>query len=411
MEKFLSFSQDPLRPINLKDATKWAPTGDGRSFKLINPDMEKDRQFASAQIKVTAPYTPNEKLFIAGIANANIVDRVQERIDPRGLDLQNYLKNRQLLAHHSYYHPIGQVEELEVQDDGVYFRGWIGDPSKGELTEMQKEIRSLVSQGILRTVSVGFIPKKIRAPLFDDNGQLQEPTVIESWELLELSIVAIPCNQDSLFSIRDYTKGMHSAKLDTEQTSDVSLKDSLAELKNELAQQTMVVQTLVFNKSVFTKDQACKWATDQEFKADTVTEDDESYGLRQCDPSLFEENSFNTVEITKGVQAVIGKPIKKETAAAAPADQAPPADAGSSQSDNELLMLARGTNAACVKIAEMCDSMMKLMQQDSSEDQSEDATPPADAAPAKLFEKITSIEKTVSKLAEIVKVLAEKTIK
>jgi HK97 family phage prohead protease len=230
--KFIGFKQDPLRPINLSDKKKWRKAKDG-TYKLISPDVEKDKQFFSAEVTTKALDKPNEKLWIYGIANANIVDRMQERLDPQGLDILDYMKNRQLLAHHSYYHPIGQVEELEINEGGVHFSAWIGDPARAELTDMQKEIRSLVSQGILRTVSVGFIPKKVRAPLFDDNGAMKEPAVIESWELLELSVVAVPCNQDSVFEMRS-SKTSDTINTNSQQDTDDNAADALDDsLTNE----------------------------------------------------------------------------------------------------------------------------------------------------------------------------------
>jgi HK97 family phage prohead protease len=215
--KSLSFKFGPKQGFDFTDRAKWE-SEDGKSYKLLNPDFKKDKLYASAEITTAVKAErADEKLWVMGVANANIVDRMQERLDPRGLDITDYVKNRQLLAHHSYYHPIGQVEELDVREDGVHFRAWIGDPARAELTEMQKEIRSLVAQGILKTVSVGFIPRKVRAPLFNNDGTIAEPCVIESWELLELSVVAVPCNQDSVFQVRD-AESLVDSKLKASQT-------------------------------------------------------------------------------------------------------------------------------------------------------------------------------------------------
>jgi hypothetical protein len=415
MKKFIGFSFNPLRPLNLDDRSKWTREGDTRTYKLISPDLEKDRQFATAHFEVknvvakpgVKGYDPSQKLYIAGVANANIVDRVQERLDPVGLDIQNYLKNRQLLAHHSYYHPVGQVEDLMVQEDGVHFTAWIGDPAKGELTDMQREIRSLAAQGILRTVSVGFIPKKIKAPLFGENGELQEPAVIEQWELLELSIVAVPCNQDSVFEVRDFSNGISNAKVITDTTNDESLNNFLIDLKNTLAQDSTEVQTLIFSKSDFTKDEVLAWAKDHKLGADKIDETEDSYRVRQKDPNDFEPDSFRTIDITKGVKAVIGKPKAKD--AAAPAD-APAAEPG----ENEELMLLRSVGDMCKKIYDMCDAMSQKMDAKPAADAPAADAPAADApaadAPAKALEgRVNSIEKGLDRLTQAVKMLVEKT--
>jgi HK97 family phage prohead protease len=233
--KFLNFRQDANNPFrfDFKNEKRWRQEEGGRSFKLHSPDFEKDRLFATAEIKaVELGQSPKDsRIVIEGIANANIVDRMEERLDPRGLDFQSYLKNSVLLAHHSYYHPIGQVESLDIQDDGVHFRAWVGDASKGELTDMQREIRSLVSQGVLRTVSVGFIPKKVRAPLYDENGEMEEPTVIEEWELLELSVVSVPANQNSVFAVSAKT---HETLATSEVSSIILPNESISEFLKRL---------------------------------------------------------------------------------------------------------------------------------------------------------------------------------
>jgi hypothetical protein len=146
----------------------------------------------------------DEPLWVAGIANANIVDRVEERLDPAGCVLVNYLNNPVFLANHRYMceAAIGRVPVLEIKETGLHFEAWIGDPKKAPLTDVQRTVRSLVAQGILCTVSIGFIPLDIREPLFTEAGELAEPLTITRWELLEISVVPVPCNQGSLFALK-----------------------------------------------------------------------------------------------------------------------------------------------------------------------------------------------------------------
>jgi HK97 family phage prohead protease len=319
--KFIGFKWNSLQGLQLKNENKWKK--EGVYYKLLNPDPEKDRQILHVNFKKMGSLDPSLPLGISGVANANIVDRMQERLDPRGLITEDYMKNPQLLAHHSYYHPIGQVDVIDVQDDGVHFSAWIGNPAKGPLTEMQKEIRSLVAQGILKTVSVGFIPHKIKEPVWNEAGDMTEGPVIEQWELLELSIVSVPANQDSIFEIRDCAGIIESAKVDENaQESPISLNDnqesgmkkktSFEQFLDAIAEQSMIVQSLIFSKEVFkTADSAKKWATDHGFNADKVDDTEDSFRLRQREPSEFDESTFRTIDITEGVKAVAGK-IKTE---------------------------------------------------------------------------------------------------
>ena len=55
-------------------------------------------------------------------------------------------------------------------------------------------------------VSIGFIPQKIQAPTFNDEGAMIDPAVILQWELLELSVVAVPANPDATFEMKQYVE-------------------------------------------------------------------------------------------------------------------------------------------------------------------------------------------------------------
>lgn len=145
----------------------------------------------------------DEKLYIKGIANAAEIDRTNEILIPAGLVSGPFNKNPVLLLGHNHDKPVGQVVRLQPEVDGVHFEAWIGDPKAAPLTDDQLKARSLVAQRIFRAVSVGFIPLKIRMPAYNDMGELVDPAKIEEWEILELSLVAVPCNAGSLFEVRD----------------------------------------------------------------------------------------------------------------------------------------------------------------------------------------------------------------
>jgi len=153
-------------------------------------------------------YDPKRRLIIGGMANANIVDRMDERVDPRGGNFENFMKNPVLLADHMYWSSavIGAVEELSPEDTGTGFAAVVGDPTKGPLTTTQEEVRSLIAQQFIKTVSIGFIPHKIQAPTFNDKGDMVDPAVILEWELLELSVVAVPANPDATFEMKQFVE-------------------------------------------------------------------------------------------------------------------------------------------------------------------------------------------------------------
>lgn len=400
MKKSLSFAPgfSSTKYFDFKAKDRWTKLQDG-SYSLASPDLEKDRLFAFGEIKVVEEQRAikeGKKLYIAGVANANIIDRMSERLDPVGIELEYYSKNSQLLAHHSYYHPIGQVEDITPEEDGIKFRAWIGDPEKAELTPMQKEIRSLVSQGILRTVSVGFIPKKIRAPLFDDQGNMTEPMVIEKWELLELSVVAVPCNQDSTFETLDVQRASQAKKLSVALKQSKGLNEDVLE---ELEAAGLEIQTLIFSKAVFTQQEAEAWADEHGFVASSVDETEDSYRLRQQDPELFEEDSFKTIDLTEGVQAVIGK--KKE------AEGKESTDTKEDQYKTELMTLVKGMNELSKRSVELLETMLAKMEEKPTEEE----TPAEEDKPEdeKSFDaRLTKLESLLGKVVKSIEVIALK---
>jgi hypothetical protein len=72
----------------------------------------------------------------------------------------------------------------------------------------------------------------------------------------------------------------------------------------------MKVQTIIFDKTSFTKGKAKKWAKQHEYK-DRVDETDNFYRMRQINPERFKKDSFKTIEFTEGIKAVVGCPKTK----------------------------------------------------------------------------------------------------
>ncbi len=73
-------------------------------------------------------------------------------------------------------------------------------------------------------------------------------------------------------------------------------------------QEPTTVQTLIFSKEVFQSvEEAVAWAKEHDFKFDKVDEKENTFRLRQRDPDDFVEGSYKTIDLTEGVQAVIGR--------------------------------------------------------------------------------------------------------
>ena len=132
-------------------------------------------------------------LKIAGYANTTVKDRAGDVVTAqawaKGVD--NYRKNPVLLYQHKHDCPIGRVENIVVDKKGIHV-----EASVSEAAEKTHGVQTLIKDGALKSFSVGFRVKDGKYNREDDS------MTITDVELLEISVVSVPCNQDSLFSIR-----------------------------------------------------------------------------------------------------------------------------------------------------------------------------------------------------------------
>lgn len=150
---------------------------DKQTLKEYSKEVAKE--LAKAFGKINIKEAKGEGTFEV-IATTEGVDRDGEVILIKGWDFKNFMKNPVVLFGHDYWSfPIGAVTELEVQDDKVIVKGVFARTEEGQ------KARLLYEDGILKTVSVGFIPKN------------REGNVITEAELLEVSFVPVPSNPEA----------------------------------------------------------------------------------------------------------------------------------------------------------------------------------------------------------------------
>ena len=139
--------------------------------------------------KFTASTETDDSIYIEGYASTVDRDRHGDVIPMKAWNegLSNYLKNPIILAYHNHQMPIGKMVEHKVTDQGLWVRAQI--PS--EVGDVYK----LVKKGILSAFSVGF---RVRDADYDS---ATESFLIKELELHEISVVSIPANQNTLFSL------------------------------------------------------------------------------------------------------------------------------------------------------------------------------------------------------------------
>lgn len=149
------------------------------------------------------------------IASTNAVDRQGDVVDQSGWDLTNFKKNPVLLWAHDYSAlPIGKVVSTEIVK-GQLVADFVF--ATAEANPVAQQIKRLYEEGIVNASSVGFIPR-----------ERQGNTITRS-ELLELSLVPVPANQEALR--RAVSKGFDADFIKTIEASiEVVDKGAVAEM-------------------------------------------------------------------------------------------------------------------------------------------------------------------------------------
>jgi HK97 family phage prohead protease/HK97 family phage major capsid protein len=170
--------------------------------------MEKNKvlylnsAFSIKDISDTLPAVGDkiDSIFIEGYASTNDIDRsgdvVPSSVWEKGI--QNYLKNPIILSQHDYDDPVGRMVEYKVDGKGLWIKARVSAAA---------EIFSLVKDKVLTAFSVGF-------RIMDaEYNAAAEVFMIKELELVEISIVSVPCNQNTVFNLskafnndEDYSK-------------------------------------------------------------------------------------------------------------------------------------------------------------------------------------------------------------
>jgi len=129
-----------------------------------------------------------DSIYIEGYASTNEVDRANDVVPTSVWEkgIQNYLKNPIILAQHDYDDPIGRMVEYKIDSKGLWIKARISAAA---------EVFNLVKDEVVTAFSVGF---RINDAEYNAATEL---FVVKDLELIEISVVSIPCNQNTLFSL------------------------------------------------------------------------------------------------------------------------------------------------------------------------------------------------------------------
>lgn len=148
--------------------------------------------------------TPTGEVIDACITTETI-DRDGEVLISHGMDTTEFDKNPVVFYNHDYAQPVGRVVDIRrgaSKIDATIEFAKRPDDFQGDF--FPDFVKALVGQGIVKGISVGFMPKSngVRKPSKKDKSQYGDDVtrVYSQWKLLEVSVAPLPANGDALVS-------------------------------------------------------------------------------------------------------------------------------------------------------------------------------------------------------------------
>lgn len=138
----------------------------------------------------------------SAVITTDAVDNVGEVLLPDGMIAAEFMRRGTIFWNHDYNRPVGKiVGELKRLANG-WESSWEFAEKPADYTGewFPDAVRALVSQGVVKGVSVGLDPIEMRPPTPKDRAIYgpQCSRVISKWKLLEWSIAPLQCNPDAL---------------------------------------------------------------------------------------------------------------------------------------------------------------------------------------------------------------------
>lgn len=155
---------------------------DKNKVLFLNSSFTKSEPLPTADGKI-------DSVTIEGYASTNDVDRHGDVVPASVWEagIKNYLKNPVILAYHDHEEPVGRMTDHRVDEKGLFV--------KARISAAAEDVFNLVKDGVLTAFSIGF-----RIVDAEYNSAL-ELFVVKELELHEISVVSVPANQNTLFSL------------------------------------------------------------------------------------------------------------------------------------------------------------------------------------------------------------------
>lgn len=145
-------------------------------------------QRAWSTLEIKAMGDANGKRTFTGIATTPSTDRMGDIVEPKGMQIK---LPTPLLWQHNSSDPVGWVNSAKVTDAGITVTCEIANVAEpGPLQDRLNTAWQMLTSGLVRGLSIGF--NSIESQQIDGTWGLR----FVKTELLELSCVTVPANQD-----------------------------------------------------------------------------------------------------------------------------------------------------------------------------------------------------------------------
>ena len=226
-------------------------------------DKSKVLFLNSSFIKSDTTDEKTASITIEGYASTDDIDR-QGDIVPASVwkkGIQNYLKNPVILAYHDHSEPVGRMVDHRVDSKGL----WV----KARISSAAGEVFDLVKDGILTAFSIGF---RIVDAEYDAAKEL---FVVKELELHEISVVSVPANQNTLFSLSkafDTAEEFKSFKMQFAPNSESakgleSSTEASSEVKKEMEMDPKQLEQMLADAASKAAEQTAKAIVESQAKA------------------------------------------------------------------------------------------------------------------------------------------------
>jgi len=185
------------RMVRKSDAALSALIGRAPHGAMVDALIERGAFDAALEIKGLS----EDDRIIEGYANTKHLDRMNDVIDPKAFEdsLDYFLQHGVILYGHNPWEPIGRPLDGKINSKGFLLKAQIAKGLGPD--DIVEKSWNLIRQRVLRAFSVGFriLPNGIE--LSGEDGDEHRARIIKALELYEVSVVTVPANRESIFSL------------------------------------------------------------------------------------------------------------------------------------------------------------------------------------------------------------------